>query len=122
MSRESRQRQREAKQHPRKKKFLWILPLCAIVAIASGVAVWNHQRTQPQQAIGIVAKPPASFRQPQTFKELLALSPAQLEQCDKQGPTGDYRLSKDDLKKIIGTGVVISTVENCLASHVEDAK
>ena len=40
----------------------------------------------------------------------------------KQSPTGDYKLSKDDLKMISASGVVISTVENCLESHVEAPK
>jgi hypothetical protein len=37
----------------------------------------------------------------------------------KQLPDGSYTLSKDDLKKILASGVVTSTVENCLGSHVE---
>jgi hypothetical protein len=37
----------------------------------------------------------------------------------KQIPKGNYTLSKEDLKTILASGVVISTVENCLESHVE---
>ena len=38
----------------------------------------------------------------------------------KQIPQGSYTLSKEDLKTILTSGVVISTVENCLESHVGD--
>jgi hypothetical protein len=38
----------------------------------------------------------------------------------KQIPQGTYRLSKEDLKTILGSGVVTSTVETCLESHIED--
>ena len=38
----------------------------------------------------------------------------------KQIPEGTYRLSKEDLQMILGSGVVTSTVENCLKSHIED--
>src|SRR5437588_12659087 len=40
----------------------------------------------------------------------------------KQGPRGDYNLSSKDLKNILASGAVISTVENCLDSHVQDPK
>ena len=40
----------------------------------------------------------------------------------KQIPNGSYTLSKEDLKTILASGVVISTVENCLESHVEAPK
>ncbi len=40
----------------------------------------------------------------------------------KQGRKGSYKLSKEDLKKILASGVVTSTVENCLQSHVENEK
>jgi len=40
----------------------------------------------------------------------------------KQLPEGSYTLSKKDLESILASGVVISTVENCLASLVEAAK
>jgi len=36
----------------------------------------------------------------------------------KQLPKGDFSLSKEDLKLILASGVVSSTVENCLESHV----
>jgi hypothetical protein len=36
----------------------------------------------------------------------------------KQIPKGSYTLTKEDLKKVLAFGVVISTVENCLESHV----
>jgi hypothetical protein len=87
MSRESRQRLREAA-HPRgtflarRKKLRWILPLIAIAFIAAGAVVWNRLRQQPQKLNQIVATHPSPFRQPRTFKELLTLSSAQLERCD----------------------------------------
>src|SRR5438067_2046136 len=37
----------------------------------------------------------------------------------KQGPSGDYKISGEDLKRILASGVVSSTVANCLGSHVE---
>ncbi len=40
----------------------------------------------------------------------------------KQLPQGSYALSKEDLKTILASGVVTSTVENCLESHVEAPK
>lgn len=87
MSRESRQQLRDAAQQQRKglgrgNKLRWILPLFAIAVVASGVIAWNRLCSQPQKTTGIVAKPPAPFRQPRTFKELLALSPTEIEQCD----------------------------------------
>ena len=38
----------------------------------------------------------------------------------KQIPQDTYRLSKEDLKMILASGVVTSTVENCLKSHIKD--
>ena len=40
----------------------------------------------------------------------------------KQLPQGNFSLSKEDLKIITASGVVSSTVENSLESHVEDLK
>ena len=40
----------------------------------------------------------------------------------KQIPKGDYTLSKEDLKTILASGAVISTVANCLESHVQGSK
>ncbi|MGA2278696.1 MAG: hypothetical protein ABSG80_00170 [Verrucomicrobiota bacterium] len=84
MSKESRQRLREeVKQREERlthwKKFRWILPIFVIVV--AGSLIWPHLRSQPK-IVGIVAKQPAPFRQPRTFKELLALPPEQLDRCD----------------------------------------
>lgn len=84
MSKESRQRLREeVKQHEKRlthrKKFCWILPI--FVVVVAGSLIWHHLRSQPK-IVRIVAKQPAPFRQPRTFKELLALPPEQLERCD----------------------------------------
>nr|WP_321349265.1 hypothetical protein [uncultured Methanoregula sp.] len=38
----------------------------------------------------------------------------------KQLPKGNYTLSANDLKTILASGVVVSTVANCLESHVND--
>ena len=38
----------------------------------------------------------------------------------KQIPKGNYTLSKEDFKNILSSGAVISTVANCLESHIED--
>jgi len=87
MSRESRQRLREEAMQremrlARRRKVRLILPLIAIFIISVGAFVWNHRRSQPQKAVGIVAAQPAPFRTPRTLKELLALPPAQLDRCD----------------------------------------
>jgi len=37
----------------------------------------------------------------------------------KQLPKGSYTISNEELKKILASRVVSSTVENCLESHVE---
>jgi hypothetical protein len=81
MSRESRQRRRDAKKGPPKSKFRWIVPLMA-VAIITTVVVWHQPRSQRQNANGIVVKPAVPVRTPQSLKELLALPAAQLERCD----------------------------------------
>jgi hypothetical protein len=39
----------------------------------------------------------------------------------KQLPPGNYTLSKDELNALLQSGVVTSTVERCLESHVEYA-
>ncbi len=84
MSKESRQRLREEvkqreKRLTHRKKFCWILSIFVIVI--AGSLIWHHLCSQPK-IVGIVAKQPAPFRQPRTFKELLALPPEQLERCD----------------------------------------
>ena len=40
----------------------------------------------------------------------------------KQLPEGNYSLSKKDMEQILATGAVVSTVENCLESHLEPEK
>ena len=40
----------------------------------------------------------------------------------KQIPQGSYALSREDLKRVLASGGVSSTVANCLESHVEDSK
>ena len=82
MSRESRQRLREAKQHQPKKKSRWIIPFIVVAVIAAGLAGWNQLRSKSQKTNAIVAKAPEPFKQPHTLKELLALMPTELEQCD----------------------------------------
>lgn len=87
MSRESRQRLREAAQRQkngfaRGNRLRWILALIVVALITAGAVVWSRLHQQPQKTNGIVAAHPSPFRQPRTLKELLALSPAQLEQCD----------------------------------------
>src|ERR1035437_2435939 len=87
MSRESRQRLREAAPQrqnlfARRKRIRRILPVIAIACIATGIVVWNRLRPQLQKTSQIVARHPSPFKQPRTFKELLALPTAQLERCD----------------------------------------
>jgi hypothetical protein len=89
MSRESRQRLREGTkrqeiQLARRKKFLRILPFVGIVLIAASALTAIHfqpQKTKPIVAVQTPAQTP-TFKQPETLKELLALSPAELEHCD----------------------------------------
>ncbi|HMC28845.1 MAG TPA: hypothetical protein VKM56_13735 [Verrucomicrobiae bacterium] len=40
----------------------------------------------------------------------------------KQLPKGNYSLSKEELRKILASARVTSTVENCLESHLDDLK
>ncbi len=40
----------------------------------------------------------------------------------KQLPTGSYTLSTEELKTILASGVVTSTVAKCLESHVQDSR
>lgn len=53
-----------------------------VAVIAAGLVGWNQFRSKPQKNNAIVAKAPEPFKQPHTLNELLALTPAQLEQCD----------------------------------------
>ena len=108
MSRESRQRLREAKQHPRKKKFSWIIPVFAIALITVGFSAWIYFYPNPK---AIVTTATHASSQPRTLKELLALSPADLDKCDiglmnllcAEGLPGSENLNVDDcLKKLDG--------------------
>lgn len=86
MNRASRQRQREeAKQRrtllalARREKIGWFVSagLCVLAVVAT--LVWIHRSAKSHT----IAEPEASqFHQPRTLKELLALSPADLEKCD----------------------------------------
>lgn len=85
MSRESRQRLREEARRwevrlARKKKFLRVLPFIGVALVAASAFALVHSRAQ--KASPIVALGSPSFKQPETLKELLALSPAELERCD----------------------------------------
>lgn len=108
MSRESRQRLREAKQHQHKSRFRWIIPAVAMVLIAAGVLVWIH--FYPKQNKNVAATTHNSA-QPRTLKELLALSPAELEKvdiglmnllCAKGLPGAENLDVQDCLKKLDG--------------------
>jgi hypothetical protein len=79
MSKVSRQRLRELKQHPRKKKLRWILPLVVFALIAAGVFVRIHLHPSAKKN---VANAPHDPSHPQTLNELLALSPAELDKVD----------------------------------------
>jgi hypothetical protein len=52
-------------------------------------------------------------------KEIWIMLNSQNPPYYKQLPKGSYVLTEEDLKKILTSGVVTSTVENCLESHVE---
>jgi hypothetical protein len=84
MSRESRQRLREeAKQHEkclaRRKKRRWIFPTIAFALIAVGLLAWVLSLPKPQTTAKVAS---SQFHQPRTLKELLALSPTDLDKCD----------------------------------------
>jgi hypothetical protein len=79
MSKESRQRLREAKQRPHKKKFRWIIPVAILIFIVSGIFVWIYFHPKHKEIIATAVLDPS---QPRTLKELLTLSPAELEKCD----------------------------------------
>jgi hypothetical protein len=83
MSKESRQRLREAKLHPHEKKFRWLLPFISIACIAAGFFVWQHSaRNVKQPAVATVPAKPATFKMPASYAELCAVSTNDLEKCD----------------------------------------
>ena len=83
MSKASRQRLRELKQRPPKKKFRWFLPLLAIALIAVGISVWQkyNQKTN-LPATAVVPPKPAVFKMPTSFAELCAVQTNDLAKCD----------------------------------------
>ncbi len=89
MSRESRQRLRESAKRQEvhlahRKKFLRAFPFVGVALLAASAIVAIHfqpQKTKPIVAVQTPAQTP-TFKQPETLKELLALSPAELEHCD----------------------------------------
>jgi hypothetical protein len=80
MSRVSRQRQREAKQHSHRRKFSWLIPIVVIALIGAGFSTWIHFHHPKSKEIAVIATHDPS--QPRTLKELLALSPADLDKVD----------------------------------------
>jgi hypothetical protein len=78
MSRASRQRQREAKQHTRKRKFRWLIPIVVIALIGAGFSTWIYFHPKTKSIVATAHDP----LHPQTLKELLALPPDKIEQCD----------------------------------------
>src|ERR1019366_3027017 len=108
MSRQSRQRLRETKQRPRKKKSRWVVLVLAVLFIAAGVFAWIRFHPKAKEILAAATHNPS---QPQTLKELLALSPAELEKCDiglmnllcAKGLAGAENLDVQDcLKKLDG--------------------
>jgi hypothetical protein len=57
-----------------------------------------------------------------TRKEIWIMLNPQNPPYYKQIPQGAYTLSRDDLKNVLASNGVNSTVANCLKSHVEDSK
>jgi len=85
MSRESRQRlgkeaERQETRSVRRRKFFRAIPFIGVGLVAVNAFAWIYFR--PQIAGPIVAVQSPSFKQPETFKQLLGLSPAELERCD----------------------------------------
>jgi hypothetical protein len=79
VSRASRQRLREARQRPRKFKFRWPLAFAFIALVVAGFYAWIYFHPKPKSFLAATPHDPS---QPQTFKELLALSPTNLDKCD----------------------------------------
>src|SRR5271167_1890296 len=107
MSRESRQRLRETAKRQdirfaRRGKSFRVFPFIAVGLVTVGVFAWIHFRPQNTSATADIDPP--SFKQPETLKELLALSPAELEHCDiarmnllcAEGLPGAGRLNVDE--------------------------
>lgn len=85
---------------------------------------WQH-RDKPSDGIDIVKMNEYSLAgipvQDGRKKIWIMLNP-QNPPYYKQLPRGNYRLSGEDLKRILESKVVVSTVENCLESHVDDLR
>jgi hypothetical protein len=108
MSRASRQRQRKPQPPKHNGKFHWLF-LFVVFFAAAGLFGWIYfQHTTKKKAAAVVVHDLAKIR---TLKELLALSPAELEKCDvglmslicADGLPGSENLDIDDcLKKLEG--------------------
>lgn len=81
MSRESRQRLREAKQRPPKMKFRWLIPIAAIVFVVAGIFGWQKYGTN-KPASPFVPATSTVFKMPATFADLCALNTNDLAKCD----------------------------------------
>lgn len=108
MSQESRQRLRKVNQRPRKRKFRWVIATIAIPLIAAGFWTWIYVHPKPK---AIVASVTRNSTNPKTLKELLALSPTDMDKCDiglmnllcAEGLPGSENLNVGDcLKKLDG--------------------
>ena len=85
MNKGSRQRLREAAKQQearfaRRRNVLRLFLFIAVGTIAVGTLVWIHSRQQEPDAVFKAES--MSLKQPETFHELLALLPVELQQCD----------------------------------------
>jgi hypothetical protein len=108
VSRASRQRHPGHCQAGRN-KFRWIVAAFAFLLISVGPFAWIY--LHPKSESSAIATISTLFHQPRTLKELLALSPADLEKCDiglmnllcAEGLPGAESLDRQDcLKKLDG--------------------
>lgn len=79
MSKASRQRLREAKLHQSKKQLRWLILVVVIVFICAGIPTWTYFHTKTNEIAAAATHDPLH---PRTLKELLALPPDKIEQCD----------------------------------------
>ena len=63
-------------------RIIRILPLICVILVIAGVFAWNYLRSFNIDAAALES---TSFKQPETLKELLALSPAELDAATLRG-------------------------------------
>jgi hypothetical protein len=72
-------RQKRQASHER---LWWVAPVAVVALVATAFVSWKLFHPKWQDTRAIVTAGPAAFKQPQRFKDLLALTPEQIERCD----------------------------------------